>query len=146
MAILESFKITREDILKSGQLGPSSYLRERDVNELIKRLNEQGAEIDPSISEQDIEYMVIDDKRQSTVPLRTSFEDDVRVTGYTLRSRQLELILTDYQHRRKSGPSGRIGGPVICETGVQCSLRLEGTSEEAEVVRGVKRTLREFYQ
>jgi len=115
---------------------------DHNIDDLIKELKRIGVEIDTSNSEKVITYKIFDVERESTVPLRSSFDDPVKIIGYNLRNERLEMILRDYHH---SEPTGRIG-PVPRTDGIYCRLKVNGTYEDGEVIEPIKKLLREFYK
>lgn len=144
MKIEDELYLIDRNMVPAGSPVSSRSIRDNNVMDLIDRLKENGIEINPADSEQDIEYKVLETEKKTTVPLQASFKDSVLVVGYHLRNGRLEIGLRDYH--KSSGTGGRIGGTVHRQDGIQCSLMFDGTYEEGNQLETAKKVLKEFYK
>ncbi|MGM5488423.1 MAG: hypothetical protein ACQESG_05730 [Nanobdellota archaeon] len=144
MRIEDELYLIERNMVPAGAAVPSRSIRDHNIMDLIDKLNDNGIEIDPHDSEQDIQYRVLQNERNSTVPLKASFEDPVAVVGYTLRNRNLEIGIRDYH--KSSGTGARLGGTVHRKDGIHCSFTFEGAYEEAILIETAKKVLSDFYR
>ncbi len=143
MRIEDKLYLVCENMVPAGFPVSSNSIRDHNVIDLINKLKENGIEINPADCEQNIEYIVLGDKKKSTVPLQSSFQNSPTLTGYILRNSELEIILEDYH--KKSRADGKMGGTVFREDGILFFFKFNGTYREGNQIESAKIVLEEFY-
>jgi hypothetical protein len=134
MRIEDKLLLTERDRVPSGSLyNDDISIRRRPVSELILCLAQDGIEIDPTKSEQHVEYRVggSSEAKRSSAPLEATFPDSTRVIGYSLGGERFVIGLEEYHERGSSGD--RIGQMVSSEDGVRCTFEFNGSYEEGRV-------------
>ena len=136
MELKDDFLLTRK--LGSPLVG-TTYLsiNSKKINELIKKLNRSGINIDRLNSEKTIEYEILEEERQSTVPLESRFNDKVKDIAYHLRGDGIEIILSDYEQYRS---------PRDITQGIKCLLNYQGEYDNGRKIGLAKDVIQEFYE
>jgi len=139
--------ITEEDIVQGYDI-KGVFICDKDIGELIARLRENGVKIDLARSEKKISYNILDgETRESCVPLNSSFENNVGITEYKLRTggENLEIMLKDCDESSLHHP-GRIGCAVSRRVEVYCDIKFKGRYKEGAIVEKVAEILSDFYK
>ena len=127
MTVHYEFRLTKSSTVPAGQSKEYPSLKDYTIDALIALFNEKGIQVDCSLSQKTIEYDIPYTKKKSSVPLRSSFEVEVRVCGYTLHTNQgLDVILSDYFDPSGGNGSGHLGGRVSIEQDISCKLNYYG--------------------
>ena len=120
----------------------------RDINELIRILEEKDIMIFQNDSERQIRYNINNEWKSSLVPIGVTFErSEVKTVGYVLRGAGLEFHLKDYRKSQPDRPD-MIGGPSYAEGGIIFKFILEGNemSELSSKLETLKDVVVGFYK
>jgi len=141
MSITKEFLMAQNTIAPTGTSAEPTSVKDRNIDHLIAQLTHQNITIAPKHSQKDICYTFNGEVAGATVPLVSTFERDIMIVGYTLRTgyhdQQLEIRLTNHYENDMKG------------NGIHCTLNMkfgrESRPEDTKLVDDAKQVVQAFY-
>jgi hypothetical protein len=134
-----TLNLTNSHFSTSGTSSPKGFIKEKNISDLIKKLEKSGVKIDRKNSQQEI--------NGSEIPLLSKQFKELKdkTTAYILRGNNLEIKIRDYSETESHNPLGVIGGSVRHTYGIKIPITFKGTYNQGKILGTLNNILQDFY-
>lgn len=140
MKLEENFKLTLSSLHAEDPDFNPTYVRDLNMPALLKRLKNKDIEINKDFSKKLIDYH----DNQMEVDYAETLGSGAKILGYKLKSGNLEIEIKNHEDLQNMNP-GAMGAPVRGEAGLECTITLQGSYKEGEIVEIAKKVVSEYY-